>query len=48
MRYIVIFKRQYLGSDLADMQLITKLNKSFFFFYYVFLIFIIIMRELFL
>ena len=30
MRYIVI-KRQYLGSDLADMQLITKLNKSFFF-----------------
>ena len=32
MRYIVIFKRQYLGSDLADMQLITKLNKSFFFF----------------
>ena len=31
MRYIVIFKRQYLGSDLADMQLITKLNKSFFF-----------------
>ena len=47
MRYIVIFKRQYLGSDLADMQLITKLNKSFFF-YYVFLIFIIIMRELFL